>query len=804
LTGSFFSSEGWVSAVQVFCRAVIMVLLAVSVSAQQKVEDITNPEQHYLYAAGLMQRNFHDLALPQLKIFLQRYPEHERAKEAQRLLIHCCHALNKPAETLAGIAQFRSRWPKDPLNEQFSVMAAVIRYHQGDFAGALQAYTELSKSENAQIAETGLYYQGQCYLQLKQDGEAFATLKVLAERPLQNEFPYRPYAAFYIAGEFLKQGDLKAAGVLYRKISGGRDLPEEMREKALLRVADLEYEARDFTAALASYEEYILAFPAGSFQQQVRRQRLICAYRLQDFARVADLGKDWQTRYPQSADFELELMLAESLIELKRYEEALALYGKVGQNKKTPEQYRFPALLQELTCLSILERHQELLLKGQKLIGEFPNCPEKGRILFQIGKAAQSLKQQSEAEKFLRGAMEFFVGEKELFLTAADALSKSLEAGEKWSEAALVSRRISEKVPLQLQAAYRLQAAQFEFKQENWAAVRTEVDLIRRQWPDQKEILVDALQLHVNACLALDEYEAARENLELLQELLEPRSRGPVGLLLATVLLHLNRDLEAGVVLKKTLALPELERDLLVQLQVLLLRLQLQHDEEEEALPLIEQLLLLTEKEQKEKVSADLWHAGGALLSRHGRYEQAEKALRLSLSTKADGELQAQSGLLLAEILILHNRYEEAGALLNNIRERNLQSGQASGAELASLLAELNLHLKRPDQAFAAAEQCFSATDPGSLRALTRARWVMAKLLFEVEKDAKNALPYSIKCFVLADDPLYSPKAMELAIAIYRALGNETDARTTWSELKQRYPVWAAGLQNTALVKDWN
>ena len=80
----------------------------------------------------------------------------------------------------------------------------------------------------------------------------------------------------------------------------------------------------------------------------------------------------------------------------------------------------------------------------------------------------------------------------------------------------------------------------------------------------------------------------------------------------------------------------------------------------------------------------------------------------------------------------------------------------------------------------------------------------MAKLLFEVEKDAKNALPYSIKCFVLADDPLYSPKAMELAIAIYRALDNETDARTTWSELKQRYPVWAAGLQNTALVKDWD
>ena len=781
----------------------MILLLSLSAFGQQKVEDINNPEQLYLYAAGLMQRNFYDLALPQLKIFLQRYPDHERAKEAQRLLIHCCHALNKPAETLEGIAQFRNKWPKDPLNEQFSVMTAVIRYNQGDFAGALQAYTELSKSENAQIAETGLYYQGQCLLQLKRDAEAFDTLKVLAERPFQSDFPYRPYAAFYIAGEWLKKGDQKAATVLYHKISHGQDLPVEMREKALLRESDLQYEAKDFAAALAGYEEYILAFPKGSFQQQVRRQRLLCAYRLQNFAQVAELGKDWETRFPQSADFELDLLLAESLIELKRFEEALALYSKVKQNKKMPAQYRLPALLQELTCLSILERNQELLEKGQKILEEFPNCPEKGRILFQIGKAAQSLKQQAEAEKFLRGAMEFFVGEKELFLTAADALAKSLQEGEKWSEAAMVSRRISEKVPLELQAAYRLQAAQFEFKQENWAAVRKEVELIQRQWPDQKPVLVDALQLHVNACLALGEYEPARENLELLRGLVEGKAAGPVGLLLATVLLHLNRDQEASGVLQKTLAVPELERTLLVELQVLLLRLQLQHDEENEALSLLEQMLLLTESEQKERVPADLWHAGGALLSRRGRFDQAEKALRLNLDGKVDEQQQTQSGLLLAEILILHNRTEEAGELLNAIRERKQQAGQAPGQELASLLAELNLQLKRPDQAFAAAEQCFAATEAGSLRALTRARWVMAKLLFEVENDAKNALPYSIKCFVLADDPLYSPKAMELAIAIYRALGNETDARTTWSELKQRYPVWAAGLQNSPLLKDW-
>ena len=304
--------------------------------------------------------------------------------------------------------------------------------------------------------------------------------------------------------------------------------------------------------------------------------------------------------------------------------------------------------------------------------------------------------------------------------------------------------------------------------------------MIRRHWSDQKEILLDALQLHVNACLALDEYEAARKDLELLQELIEPRARGPIGLLLATVLLRLERDSEACKVLIETLALPELKHDLRVELEVLLLKLRLQHGQEEEALPLIDQLLQLEENEQKEKVSANL-HAVGALLSHRQRYQEAEKALRLSLASKADAQLQAQSGLLLAEILILHDRYKEAGDLLNDIRARNLQSGQAPGPELASLLAELNLHLKRPDQAFAAAEQCFAATTPGSLRALTRARWVMAKLLFEVEKDAKNALPYSIKCFVLADDPLYSPKAMEMAIAIYGHC-NETDART-WNEL---------------------
>ena len=138
--------------------------------------------------------------------------------EAQHLLIHCSHALNRQAETLEGIAQFKKRWPKDELNEKFSVMAAVIRYNQGDFAGALTAYKELSNSKNQQMAETGLYYQGQCLLQLKQEEEAFKSLKVLAERPLHINFPYRAYAAFYIAGELLKQGDNKTALELYRKI----------------------------------------------------------------------------------------------------------------------------------------------------------------------------------------------------------------------------------------------------------------------------------------------------------------------------------------------------------------------------------------------------------------------------------------------------------------------------------------------------------------------------------------------------------------------------------------------------------
>ncbi|MFA6929489.1 MAG: tetratricopeptide repeat protein [Lentisphaeria bacterium] len=802
---TFFSSMDCFCSIQGggrFCF--LLILLSLALPAQQQVEDITNPEQHYLYAAGLMQRNFYDLALPQLKIFLQRYPEHERAREVQRLLIYCYHALNKPSETLAGITQFRKQWPKDSLNEQFSVMAAVIRYQQNDFAGALQAYQELSQSGNPQIAETGVYYLGQCQLQLKQDAEAFATLLVLAERPLQPEFPYRAYAAFYVAGECLKKGDMKKAGEFFAKISKGKELPAEMREKALLRYADLEYEQRNYAAALAGYEEYILAFPKGSFQQQVRRQRMICAYRLQDYAKAADLGADWQTRYPQADDYELDLLQAQSLLELQRYEEALLLYGKVGRMKKIPEEYHFPSLLQELTCLSLLERHQELLSKGQELLAKFPNCSEKGRILFQLGKAAQLLHYQEQAEKFLRAAMEFFVGEKELFLTAADALLKSLLEGEKWSEAAMVCRRMSENVSPNLQAQYRLKAVEYEFKLENWVAVRTEVEQILKHWPDQPEVLISALQFQVHASLALEAYEEARTNLLRLQNLVAPNARGPIGLLLARVLLNLGKDREAGEVLQKTLVLPELESNLQVELEALLLRLYLEWEEKDAALPLLDKLLQLSEDERKGRISAQLWYAMGSLLISQQRYEDAEKALRLSLAEEQNLELKNQSAMSLAQILILLHRNEEASGLLNTIRDQNQQAGVPPSAELFSLLAELNLQLKRFDLSFAAVEQCFAAPGNTSLRSLTRARWVMATLLFEVEKDAKNALPYSIKCFVLADDPLYSPKAMQLAIGIYRALGNETDARTTWNELKQRYPLQAAGFQSSPLVKDWN
>ncbi|NMA43182.1 MAG: tetratricopeptide repeat protein [Oligosphaeraceae bacterium] len=776
------------------------IFLAPPLGAQNQVEEFKDPEQLFQYALGLMQRKFYDLALPQLQAFLQRYPDHAQRKLVLRMLIECSYALQKYNDTLESIGHFRQAWPKGPDSEALLQMEAAIRYSQGDYSGAAHAYGELSRSKDVADAELGLYFQAQSYLQLQQEEKAWELLAKLAQLPLQEQFPYRAEAAFIMAGRYYNQEKLPEALALYERLVAQKGLSAALREQSLLHLADLKFVQRDYAGALQGCEAYLLEYPEGEAEARMRKQRFFCAHALPDPEKTVVYGYDWRKRYPEQFDYALEYGLAESLSKLQRYEEALQILTPLGQNRTVPEQYRIAALLAELDCFIMLQRQPQVLQKGIALLQEFPKRPEKGSILFQVGKAAMKIEDMETAERYLRGAMEFFLGDNELFLLAAEHFVQCLMVRENWGEAALVSRRMAEKSDSPLRERCLLQALHFDYRMENWQRFTAEAEVLRRDFAAQPELLAEVLQLYANASLQQDDYAKANELLEQLYGLSDASLKPDVGFLRAQVLRYLNRNEEAVILLKQTLELPVLEAETKLKLQGLLLTLQLQQGDEIAALQLAEPVLLSLQKDSQLKLAPTLLFELAKLFSKHRQYEPAEKALELALAETQEMELRNRLNLLWAENLMLQHKEELALQKLEQLQTELLHNEMTRGQELYSLLAELHMSLQHHDLAFASAEKCLAMPEE-SPRFMVRAHWVTAKLLFEVENDAKNALPHCVKAFILYDDARYTPRAMQLCMEIYMSQGKHDEAQVTWKELQQRFPSWAASMQNSETVE---
>jgi len=81
-----------------------------------------------------------------------------------------------------------------------------------------------------------------------------------------------------------------------------------------------------------------------------------------------------------------------------------------------------------------------------------------------------------------------------------------------------------------------------------------------------------------------------------------------------------------------------------------------------------------------------------------------------------------------------------------------------------------------------------------------RARWGLASIL-QQEGRPKQALHYAINAFVLANDQIYTPRAMFVAVQLLHEMGKHDEGRTTWQELQTRFPTFAVQKRNDPVIQ---
>jgi len=173
---------------------------------------------------------------------------------------------------------------------------------------------------------------------------------------------------------------------------------------------------------------------------------------------------------------------------------------------------------------------------------------------------------------------------------------------------------------------------------------------------------------------------------------------------------------------------------------------------------------------------------------------KAENSLRLILTmdnaTVAD-KMNAKFRIAKA-LLKTASRTKEAEPLLQEIMQA-IEAKQVTGIDLLevqSFLAEAQLLQKRYTSALISAEKALATSSKPSVQA--RCLYIMAYVRLNEEKRPEAANKLATQCFILFNDPEYSPKAMGLSIQAFVAMKQPERANEVLRELSGKYPDWLA------------
>lgn len=771
--------------------------------AQHAVEQIRDPEVQYQHAVGLYRRRFYDLAEPQLKQFLEKFPEHDLTAQVENYLIHCLREQQKTSEMLAALRQFRERWPGSSEISALTLLEAETLFAADDFRGAAECYSLLRKSQKSSLREQASYYLAQCQAKLGQADESLALYQELSDLPLQADMIYRYYALYHLAWIKQRQNDLPAAADGFARLVDAPGTPELMLSDSLFRLGEIRMALQQPDLALRALERYVVQFPQGENGSRARRYRIRLLASMENRERTLDLLQDWRDKFPGEHDFEMDYLQGQLLLADKRLDEALPFLLRVGDDPDAPAQVRRQSRLHAISCQLLGQQHAAAMTSIDAFLADYPKTPEKGQVLILQGEAAEALGKLDEAEQAYKAAMSFLQDEPQNMAQAGQKLANVLATRQKWAEGAEVLRKMASKNGMPNRGAWLLEAARFAFNGGEQEAAQKDWQEILRNFADEVEVAREARKQLMSVAAQQNDFTAAQQHAEILMQDCLPGEYGALAQSLAVYYYNQGDKSKAAQTLEQALQYPGVSVEQTRALQALYGRVLLEGDDGTKVRETFGKLLQYPTAVIKKLLQPRELFLAGEISEREGDSELAEQIWRRLSDYEQELVWTSRGRAKWARLCMARNRHKEAeNLLIAQINLQNTFSGEmpVPWQELYSLLAEAQLQQKLTDQALIAANKALAYQD-GDMKSLTRTRWVLAKILFEEENNPSQALSYAVKCFVLADDPQYTPPGMLLTVRIFLAQDRLREALATWDELAGRYPVWAERERSNAVFK---
>jgi tetratricopeptide (TPR) repeat protein len=787
-----------ISCLSRFPRAIALVVVVCcsvgSLPAQPKKTDPLTPEEQIRFAEGNYQRKFYDLAAKEYRYFVEKYPDNELAPHAMFRLIVCLRTLGRTDETFSAINQFQAKWPDHEATARLFLWKGEILFNQKRYSPAAACFKRLLLNEDSKTQETAQYFLAQCYGKEGKPDLALQAYAKLGAKPFDDEHIYRPYALFAVAVGHQQKNEFAEAAKLFQRLATEKSVPDPVREESMYRWAEYEFSKKNHAVAAKIYGDMLAKYPDGIFSREAGKRQVWAYYAMSKYPQAIELARAWFAKNGTDYDYEFEYVYGASLSGNENYAEALPVFQRIIKTAKTPEDYVQMARFQEIVCLLNLRRYDETIAAADGYVTAYPKAADAAAAYCFGGQACMAKKDYANAVTRLRKALDTAVGEWPYYEGTNLMLAEGLENLGRYAEAAVLQRKLAADKGIENPSYFLIKAGESHTKADDKAAAIADFEGVLKRFPKQDDAVKSAMFHLTQLYSEMKQYPRAQALVEQLLSRKDVGSRARLLSFLGYICYQQDKYADAKKSLLAALAEPD-AGTVRANASFYLAASYLELKETDDALRVFREVLAIPE-DQRPPFPEDLLFQLDKLYYARGQYAESEKIVRW-LMLRKQGETVYRASLRLSDILAAQGKLSDARDMLEGLLKR-LTAGELSFAdpanapmkeEVRAVLGEVYYHMGKNDLAVEAMESCLANKELG-LGFKTRARWVLGEVLLK-EGHPKQALPYAVKCFVLAVDPVYSPRGMHVAIRAFLAMNNQESALQTWRDLKKKYPAYA-------------
>lgn len=342
----------------------------------------SNPMQHevssFNYGKLSYELGYQDIALNELKIFLQEYPNSTYSSEARELMVSMLTGTNNYREALSLLEGLKN--PSDAAKQLYPKVLygrAMELINDESLDAADDLLDKILKDpNNASVLPATQFWKGEiAYRQNRVDDAIRYYNNYIAAPAYQMGEVTTANARYNLGYCYLRKENYKVAQGFYEQVAKPVSLnSSDMVQDAYLRSADCYFMNREFDKAKSIYTTAVgYSWRASDY----------ATYQLAMIAGVKSgpekikILESFERKYPGSELVpNINMEMANTLLGNEKYRESIPYLNKVINGTKNANYLKPRAYLRLGIAYYNLDNNKEALSNYKKLVAEFPNAPE--------------------------------------------------------------------------------------------------------------------------------------------------------------------------------------------------------------------------------------------------------------------------------------------------------------------------------------------------------------------------------------------------------------------------------------------